>query len=193
MRVCDIHLIRHARSDAGNTLAGRRDVPAILPGASELAAIRMRLPHPGRLIVSPAARCVATAEALFPGIAAESDARLLEQDFGAWEGQDPATMPDLGPMDRVGLAAHRPPDGESFAELCARMRPAFEAMAGQEGTIIVVAHAGTVRAALSLALGHVEAGLAFEIAPLSATHLRVFDAAHWSIAGVNHPLLQTAS
>ncbi len=65
--------------------------------------------------------------------------------------------------------------------MAARVAPA---LAELEGAVAIVAHAGTIRAALALALGTVPAALAFEIAPLSLTRLRRH-ARGWSVACVN--------
>ncbi len=184
-------LIRHAPTDAGGRLAGRRDPPARLPGAEAIARARETLATlvagPLRLVTSPAQRCRETAEALFPGVAATADPRLWEQDFGAWEGLPPEDLPDLGPLGRDALAAQRPPGGESFLDLVSRTGLALSALT-TGGTTVVVAHAGTVRAALGLALAAPEAGLAFEVAPLSATSLLALPGGAWSVGFVNRSL-----
>ena len=182
-------LIRHAPSAVPGRLAGRLDVPAQLPPALATAPARLAswLPGPARLISSPALRCRQTAGALFPGSDFTEDSRLWEQDFGAWEGQDTTTLPDLGPLSRTELATHRPPGGESFLDLCRRAAPAFQEMA-TGGPAAVIAHAGSIRTALGLALGDMAQGLTFEIAPLSATLLSVSGSA-WSIGFVNVQLL----
>lgn len=184
-------LIRHAPSEAGGRLAGRSDPAARLPGAAEIGRAQVALAALGsaeaRLVTSPARRCRETAAALFPARAAEADARLWEQDFGAWEGLLPEALPDLGPLGRAEIAAHRPPDGESFLDLAARAIPALERLA-TSGTVTVIAHAGTIRAALGLALGEAAAGLGFEIAPLSATLVRALPGGAWSVGFVNRPL-----
>lgn len=178
----ELILIRHAPSDSGGLVTGRRDVPALLPGGAALAAARRAIGPVARIVASPALRCVQTAQALWPGAAMETDPRLWEQDFGEWEGA--ATLPDLGPLPRDALAAFRPPGGESFADLCARVQPAL-ALSGP-GPVAIVAHAGTARAALALCTG--TAALAFEIAPLSATRLRALPGGEWSVICVNQPL-----
>ena len=112
------------------------------------------------------------------------DARLWEQDFGAWEGMAFDALPDLGDLSRDALAGHRPPQGESFADLCARVTPALQDIA-QTGDSVIVAHAGVIRAALALALDTIPGALAFEIAPLSLTELRFLPGYGWSIGSVN--------
>lgn len=178
----ELFLIRHAPADTGGRLCGRTDVDAILPGRGDLARIAESIGAVGHLAVSPARRCVQTAEGLFPGLVTHPDARFWEQDFGAWEGRALADLPDLGPLKPEELAQHRPPGGESFAALCARIAPALRDL--RPGSVAVVAHAGTVRAALALALGAAAPALAFEVAPLSITCVRLFPGGA-SVAYVN--------
>lgn len=180
----ELVLIRHAPARTEGRLCGRTDVPADCSDAARFAALRQALGAPGRLITSPALRCRQTAEALWPGLAAEEDPRLWEQDFGTWEGQAPGDLPDLGPLGAAELARHRPPGGESFADLCARTTPALATLA-TGGRVTVIAHAGTVRAALALALGAVPVALAFEVAPLSLTRLTALSGGAWSVGAVN--------
>lgn len=180
----ELILIRHAPALNGGRLCGRTDVAADLSDAAAVAATARALGRPVRLVVSPALRCRQTAGALWPDLAAISDPRLWEQDFGRWDGRPLADLPDLGPLSRAELAAHRPPEGESFADLCARVAPAIAAIAA-EGPATIVAHAGIVRAALALALGDGAAGLGFQVAPLSVTRLVALGGGHWSIGSVN--------
>ncbi|MEM1431084.1 MAG: histidine phosphatase family protein [Pseudomonadota bacterium] len=168
----ELVMIRHAPAAHGGRLCGRTDVEAEIP--ADLSAWRAALPQ-GALITSPARRCVATAAALFPGQQAGADPRLWEQDFGVEDGRPFADLPDLGPLPRDALAARRPERGESFLDMVHRVTPALRELAGAaraQGPVAVVAHAGTVRAALGLALDDWPAALAFEVAPLSLTRLR---------------------
>lgn len=134
------------------------------------------------MLVSPAKRCVQTAQAVWPGAKFTPDPRLWEQDFGAWDGQPVTELPDLGQLDRTALAAHQPPGGESFANLCTRAQPVFRAI---RRDTVVVAHAGTIRAALCMALEAPAAGLAFDIATLSLTRLRRFNDGTFAVLAVN--------
>ena len=164
--VTDIMIVRHAPAAHGGRLAGRRDVGCEPFDRAASSARLAPLLEGLRPVCSPARRCVETAEAIW-GMAPETDTRLWEQDMGDWEGLPFADLPDLGPLGPPALAAHRPPGGESFQDLCARTVPALREMTG----CAIVAHAGTVRAALSMAVG--PAALSFEVAPLSVTHLRL--------------------
>lgn len=175
-------LIRHAPilHDAGApVLCGRTDRPADLSDAAGLARLAAALPQGWAARTSPALRARQTAAAL--GLSPTTDARLWEQDFGDWDGRPYAALPDLGPLPAADLAAHRPPGGESFADLCARVAPALAAIT--EDTILTC-HAGVIRAALAMVLGAPAAGLAFRIDAPSLTEIaRAGDG--WAICRVN--------
>lgn len=182
----ELHLIRHAPALSEGRMAGRRDVAADCSDATAFAALRGAMAGATYRQISPALRCQQTATTLWPDQPTPAmDARLWEQDFGDWEGMPYADLPDLGALSLQDLAAHRPPNGESFLDLAARVTPALHELAAQGGKITIVAHAGVVRAALGLALGSVAQGLAFQVAPLSLTSLIALPGGGWSIAGVN--------
>jgi alpha-ribazole phosphatase len=184
MRGTELMLIRHAPAAAQGRLCGRTDVPLCRAPLPDLAALRRRT-APARRMSSPARRCRETAAALWPDADAEVDPRLAEQDFGDWDGLPLAEVPDLGPLSRDALAAHRPPGGESFRDLCDRVHPALAAMAGGPAPVAVVTHAGVVRAALALALGDPAAAIAFDVAPLSLTRLLAGAPGEMSVLCVN--------
>lgn len=180
----ELILIRHAPAATGGRLCGRTDVP--LRGGDEAALVRLSTSLGGieRVMASPALRCRQTADALFPGQDITFDSALWEQDFGGEDGLALRDLPDLGPLSREALATRRPSGGESFSDMAARVAPALDAAARPGGRVAIVAHAGTVRAGLALALGAVPAALAFEVAPLSVTRLRALPDG-WSIMSVN--------
>ena len=175
--ICDIWLIRHARGLDGGALAGRRDIDADCSESAAIAALRARVGAIGpqdTLISSPAKRCLQTAHALLGRAPDTCDPRLWEQDFGAWEGMAHRDLPDIGPLVQNELADFAPPQGESFIDVCTRVWPALLGLGA--GRHIVVAHAGTIRAALGLALanGHMASahlGLGFSLANLSLTRI----------------------
>lgn len=181
----ELLLIRHAPALTEGRIAGRRDVAADCSDGVAIAALRAAVGGFDHLVISPALRCRQTASALWPDLGPLADARLWEQDFGAWEGVAFADLPDLGPLPLNDLAAHCPPQGESFAMLCNRVRPGLSDAAALGGRVVVVAHAGTVRAAVAQACGSTPAGLAFQIAPLSLTRIIGAPEGPWSVAQVN--------
>lgn len=171
-------ILRHAPPLTDGRLAGRTDVNADCADASAFAWMRQRIGPVGRVLASPAQRCLQTAHSLgHPPHA--TDAGLWEQDYGTWEGMTYETLPDLGPLSPADLARHRPEGGESFDDMAARVHPVLH---GLSGDTLIVAHAGTVRAALSLVVG--PAALSFTVSPLSLTELRRTPNG-WAIETVN--------
>lgn len=181
----ELILIRHAPAQSEGRVAGRRDVAADCSDAPAFAALRAAIGAPDHIYVSPALRCQQTLKQLWPDRRAISDRRLWEQDFGDWEDRAYRDLPDLGALGTADLAAHKPPNGECFLDVAARCSPVLLQAAGQGGKVVIVAHAGVIRAGLGLALGEVHSGLAFQIAPLSMTTLIALPAGAWSVAGVN--------
>lgn len=179
-------LIRHAPADTQGAVTGRRDVGLLALEPAVLVGLGWMIGAVDRVVSSPARRCVDTARLLFPNASPQIDARLWEQDFGEWEGRDYSSLPDIGPLKGGDLACLRPPGGESFADVCERVRPAIRDLAEEGGRIAVVAHAGSVRAALALAFGGLPyPALAFEIAPLSVTMLRILPGDEVAVGYVN--------
>ncbi|MFZ1728262.1 MAG: histidine phosphatase family protein [Albidovulum sp.] len=179
-------LIRHAPASICGRLFGRTDVAADCSDLVRIDALRAAIGEVDQVLTSPALRCRQTAGALWPETPEPAtDAALWEQDFGSWDGKTYADLPDLGNIGAAELATHRPPGGESFSDLCARVAPPLIRMAGQGGRIAVVAHAGVIRGALALALGSVPVALGFEIAPLSMTRIRALPGGGWSVIAVN--------
>ena len=121
-----------------------------------------------------------------PGPDAQAIPDLAEQNFGEWQG---LTYEELrqsrgGAYHRFWHApAHqRVPGGESFVEMMARVAGAIlgliEAHRGHD--IIAVAHGGTIRSALGLALGlEPEHCLAFTMENCSLTRIDHIEGPGW--------------
>lgn len=171
-------ILRHAPAVTGGRLAGRRDVVADCSDDAAFDWIRTRIADIGCTVTSPAIRCRQTASKLGHG-AAPSDPRLWEQDHGDWEGRAYDALPDLGQLTTEALAQHRPPSGESFNDMTARVIPALQDLTSDT---LVVAHAGTVRAALAMVIG--AQALSFVVTPLSLTTLHRAGTS-WAVESVN--------
>ena len=153
-------VIRHAPTawSAAQRLQGRADLP--LSAAGREAARRWRLPAPVdgfARVSSPLVRCRETAALLQPAAPFAIEPRLVEMDFGAWEGRTLAEIRDAeGPAAREredrGLD-FRAPGGESPREVQARLAPWLEALAQAGADTLAVAHKGVIRALYSLATG----------------------------------------
>jgi alpha-ribazole phosphatase len=98
---------------------------------------------------SPLERCAAVGRWLRRfGFAHRIDADLAEMDFGAWDGQ---AWPGIGAVQvrewEDDFMHHAPGGGESLAQLFERVR---RFTASQQGTCLVVGHAGWINAWLWL-------------------------------------------
>ena len=155
----EIGLVRHFPTDwnAEGRLQGRTDVPLSQASREELAT--RRLPPCWRalpVVCSPLSRAVETAEALSETGPPRRDARLIEFDFGDWEGRFGADLiadasNAYGPVETWG-PDFRPPNGETPAEMTARLLPALAEIAAA-GPAVLVIHRGVMRAVLAAATG----------------------------------------
>ena len=165
-------LLRHA--DTAWSIAGRiqgtTDVP-ILPGQE----IRLSEKLDGmRIVTSPLARCVQTAERL-GAPHAEREPRLAEMRWGAWEGRRLDELrAELGEAMRENESRgwdFRPEGGESPREVLARVRPWLAEVAARGRPTLAVTHRGVIRVVLAAALGWDLRGKPPRKLDWSATHL----------------------
>lgn len=174
--------IRHAPAiNPGRTIYGQGDVPANTDDPPTYAALARLLPTDAVLITSNLQRTHQTAAAIAAAGLAMPDPRiepdLAEQNFGDWQGkrrEEIFDSMDAGHPFWLASATTCPPGGESFADVVARVRPVIDTVTAELGgrDIIAVAHGGTIRAAIGLALGLTpERALAFEIDNCSATRI----------------------
>jgi alpha-ribazole phosphatase len=143
-------LLRHGRPAGADGLCyGRTDLPPGPDLARQARRLAAQLPPVRRIVTSPLARCARLAERLAEarGLGLAADPRLVELDFGAWEGRRWDAIPraeiDAWAADLLNA---RPHGGETVAELAARTAAAL-ADHGAPGTLIVT-HMGVIRAAL---------------------------------------------
>lgn len=174
MKAFPLHLMRHGAPQLAGRLLGHLDAPPEAEGIA-LCVERARGLDFARVVTSDLSRAQA------PGaiIAAERsidhdvDNRWRELHFGRWEGADPATLAsaDLARFwdDPDGFP---PPEGESWADLCARIRDGL----GDLGEpVLVVSHAGAMRAALAVLCGFdVRQGWAVDLPYGAVLSLRVW-------------------
>ncbi|MGN6153780.1 MAG: histidine phosphatase family protein [Lysobacteraceae bacterium] len=151
---------------------GRMDVAVPVDAIAAAARTLREAPaHAGLwtlpVLSSPAQRCLALARALVaPTTEPDCDARLLEMDFGAWEGLDWNAVPReaLEAWSR-DVCGYRPPGGECFSDVAARL---VDVLAARPRPHLIVAHAGVIRAAW-----HVLGGLAPDrAAAVAVPHLQ---------------------
>ena len=189
--------IRHAPViNPDGRIYGQSDLSADLSNGDQFEQLARNLPEDAIWVTTTLRRARETAEKLADSIALgldiTEDDSLREQAFGDWEGarwdEIPAKESEQYWQDP---ARTRMPNGESFADVAARVTATVERLNDDHSgrNIIAVAHAGSIRAAISHALGgDPQAALSFHLTPLSLTRL---DAIHrdgkiwWRVAGVN--------
>lgn len=139
-------LVRHLPTDMpSGHCYGRLDLAPGQGGDPRLILAALPEIRASRLFSSPARRCLALAETLSAatGLPVTPDPRLLELDFGEWEGQPWEAVPrealDRWAADPWGFA---PPGGESGAALVARLR-SFHAELRADA--IIVSHGGPLK------------------------------------------------
>ena len=196
--------VRHAPvTDHGGRLYGRTDVSANTSERPRFEGLARALPVGAVWITSNLLRAHQTADAIadaghaVPERAIEAD--FDEQDFGTWHG---LTWDEVASERGSGLAhkywvapAHvTPPEGESFVDVIERTSGAVTRRTAQHtgSDIVAVAHGGTIRAALALALGlDPEHALAFSIDNLSITRIDHVEGpakgGAWRVNAVNLP------
>ncbi len=156
-------------------MVGWSDLPADLSDTAALARLSAFLPD-APVISSDLSRAVATADAIQGHRPRLPHARgLREINFGAWElksaDEIEASDPALARAYWDDPIRHRPPGGESLAELLDRVEAALAPL-GDHPELIAVAHFGVILSQLHRALGGpVRETLAQRIDNLSVTEL----------------------
>jgi probable phosphoglycerate mutase len=152
-----ITFLRHGPTEwnVQGRVQGHTDIPLSTEGLSKRRVSRPPFAAP-RVFVSPLTRARQTAEA-FGLVNPVFDARLMEQNWGRWEGLTRAEILAQDGDDafmRAGTAAaFRPPGGESTQELHDRVAAFLRDAAQDNADAIAVAHLGVLRAAYTLATG----------------------------------------
>jgi probable phosphoglycerate mutase len=154
-----IALLRHGPTawNAAGRVQGHTDIALSDEGLAKMAALRLPF-APTHIYASPMLRARQTAQALDlqnPVL----DARLMEQNWGAWEGLTRQEILDRHGADAFVKAgsdqgeAFHPGGGETTGELHARVASFLADAARQDGNAVAVAHLGVLRAAYTLATG----------------------------------------
>jgi alpha-ribazole phosphatase len=200
--------VRHApvRNDGGN-IYGQTDIACDTGDREVFEAVAKILPRDAVWYASNLMRTHQTAEAIwdagFPRPAEMTrNAAFAEQHLGRWQGMNRAAFVASRPPGSHWFAdiSEPAPGGESFMDLYDRVTRAIDAITRAEAgkDVIAVAHGGTIKAAIGLALGGlVETGLAFDIDNCSVTRLDHFatpERSLWRLPMVNQqPWIADAS
>jgi alpha-ribazole phosphatase len=200
--------VRHAPVNYGGRIYGQLDLSCDCSEAATVTGLAEQLPSDAVWVTSHLRRTHETAAAIvraglpgpqrIPGPEAVAIDDLAQQHFGEWQGLAYEELHQFrgGDLHRFWhSAAHEAaPGGESFLDVIDRVSRAVhqlvEMYSGRD--VIVVAHGGTIRAVLALALGlEPEAALAFTIENCSITRVDHIDGpgmGHgWHVVTVNCP------
>ena len=203
-------LVRHAPVIGVNgRVYGQDETEAVVTDEAEFKHLAGLLPHDAVWLVSHLRRTHQTASAIIAARVTETvpapiiTSALAEQHFGDWQGMTYAELEALRGADYRRFwhspASERPPGGESFEDVVARVGGAMARVTADHAgrDIVAIAHGGTIRAALAVALGiDAERVLGFSIDTCSVTRMDHLDSVGagapggtaWRIVAVNqHP------
>ena len=168
-------LVRHGVTEwnQAELIQGHTDIALTAAGRVQATALRERLRNLKLTAAwtSDLTRASETAALILKGKAVRAVATplLRELSFGLWEGR---TWKDVGDEDPESLSQwltvdpnYQPPEGETVNQLLDRVQAFIEQarVATPEGTILVVAHGGTIRA------------LALQLTGLPIQYFRTFE------------------
>ncbi len=164
-------LVRHGQSEpnARGVLVGRSDPRLTDLGVLQAAAIAEAVSSCGKgsfqLFTSPLRRTADTAAAIAEVsrregrevVGPEVDERLVELDYGDYDGLSPAELPEGTWEAWRKDPRYRPPGGESLSDLaerCSRLWTELGARAAPgAGDVVAVTHVSPIKAAVAWALG----------------------------------------
>lgn len=159
-----VYLLRHGQTSwnaDNNRYCGRTDIGLTAKGLEQAAAVREQLKgiEWAGVYSSPLQRARITAE-IASGLSVQTDDRLIEADFGQWEGKTKEEfikeMPESWSnwMNDPGNCAAGN-TGETGSEVVARVDLFFQELLTRtpQGNVLVVAHNGVNRLYLAYKLG----------------------------------------
>ena len=153
----ELAFIRHGRTqwNADGRLTGRADIALSADGVERLRQTVVAAHwFEASWHISPLRRARETAE-LLGAREVISDERLIEMDFGAFEGRTLDELRDDRALEMSALEARGldflPPGGESPRMVQARLKPFLAEIAGAGGRHVAVAHKSVIRATMALA------------------------------------------
>ena len=161
----DIYLLRHGQTQwnaEGNRYCGRTDIPLTETGHRQAEAVRehLKLVAFDAIYSSPLERAFVTARTSGGGKPVIKDQRLIEVDFGNWEGKtkEQFIAEDPGLWERWmsdPFTARAGGNGETGSEVIKRVDSFFNEILQQRkhSNILVVGHNGINRLYLSWKLG----------------------------------------
>lgn len=153
--------MRHGETEwnATRRYQGRSDIPLSEVGRAQARAVREALRDHSfdAIYASDLQRAIETASIVAEphGLSVESDPRIREFDFGAWEGltwpQIVERWPEFAEHGATAAKLYRPEGGERFEDVCARVQSFLDDLRRTpHENVLVVTHAGVLHAMLDV-------------------------------------------
>jgi len=182
-------LVRHGQADSNQRGAflGRQDDPLTEKGREQAASLRDRMTHEqiDIMVASPLKRASSTADILVEhrDLTFETDPRLMEQDYGKWDGITFPEAKDRFPRDfqswMSGNPEIGPTGGENLTQVTARVMDCYQDRAPAipaGGTMMWVSHAGALQSLLCRKMGlDLCNQWPFMLQPGSLAELQIYD------------------
>jgi broad specificity phosphatase PhoE len=153
-----ISFVRHGETahNREGRLQGRADLVRSARGLDQVARLGARFPAGSltAVVTSPLRRARQTADAIAAacGAPVDVDERLIELDYGEWDGRALADIPPDAWSAWRADPSFAPPGGESLVAVTERIGDfCRDRLAG--GAIVAVSHVSPIKAAVAWALG----------------------------------------
>jgi broad specificity phosphatase PhoE len=148
-----IYIIRHGKTEMNKAglLQGRSDYSLNEEGVLQAreAYERLRGVHFDHVFTSPLSRAVQTAEIVVPGTVPVVDRRLIEMDYGPFEGVDLQNMPPELVFFFRDFVRNPAPEGmEQLSEVVERAGAFLEDIKVLQGNILISTHAISMKGIL---------------------------------------------
>lgn len=147
-----LYFVRHGESEwnVADRICGRTDIPLTQRGHEQAIETGKKILADGikadEILYSPLLRAADTAKHIseVTGIPARMEPRLIEQNFGVWEGTSPRNSAEF--LEAKSGFLNRYGNGESMLKLAQRIYNLLDELKAQpDKTYILVAHNGIAR------------------------------------------------
>lgn len=148
----ELYVARHGETEwnAAERLCGRTDLPLNETGKAQVAALADKLWQEAKtidlIIASPMTRAQQTAMILAErlGTSVETDERLIEQNYGVYEG---GSIQNSDFLENRKQFAYRYPNGESMMQVAFRVYGFLNDLRNRDSLrrVMLVSHGGTCR------------------------------------------------
>ena len=152
-----IYIVRHGQTEKNqaNVLQGRSNAPLNAAGQQQAKALQEKLAAAGvrfdKVFTSPLLRAVQTASILAPGVPCRMDERLIEMDYGPYEGMGFTDFPPEVLYFFKDFVHHPAPAGmEPLTEVVKRLGAFLEEIREEAkgANVLVSTHAIAMKGAL---------------------------------------------